>query len=120
MLGLIEEGGYFFMLPIIFLLVTVVVILVRAFVRISFQEKAIQLVGSLALFTLAWGFLGQIIGLIGAFDSIEFAGGISPDILAAGLKVSFLPPVFGLLTFLIGRMGIIILSLRDGLKKSND
>lgn len=67
--------------------------------------------------TLAWGFLGQIIGLIGAFDSIEFAGGISPDILAAGLKLSFLPPVFGLVTFLIGRMGIIILSLRKGSEK---
>lgn len=112
MLRIINEGGLFFMLPIVVLLITVVVVFVRGLLKASFQEKAKELIASLALFTLAWGFLGQIIGLIGAFDSIEFAGGISMDLLAAGLKISFLPPVFGLSTFLIGRVGIIILSLK--------
>ena len=66
--------------------------------------------GSVALFAIVWGFLGQIIGLISAFDAIEAAGDISPAILAGGLKISALSPAFGMFVFLVGRLGIIILT----------
>ena len=69
-----------------------------------------SLISSIALFAIVWGFLGQIIGLIGAFDSIESVGEVTPSVLAAGLKVAFLAPVLGMFTFLVGRLGIIILT----------
>jgi biopolymer transport protein ExbB len=38
------------------------------------------------------GFMGTVIGMVGAFDAIEAAGDISPAIVAGGIKVLFLPP----------------------------
>ena len=69
----------------------------------------IRLMSSISLFVLVWGFLGQAIELISAFDAIQSIGNISSEVLAGGLKVSFLPVVFGMFTFLIARIGIIIL-----------
>lgn len=48
--------------------------------------------------------------MIGAFDAIEAARDISPAILAGGIKISLLSPVFGTFIFLIDRLGIIILT----------
>ena len=52
-----------------------------------------------------------MIGLITAFDAIEAAGDISPSMLAGGLKIAILSPLFGMVVFLIARIGIIILNL---------
>jgi len=59
---------------------------------------------------LVWGFLGHIIGLIGAFDAIEAVGEVSQGVMAAGIKISLIVPVFGSFIFLVGRLGIIILT----------
>ena len=42
------------------------------------------------------GFMGTVIGMIGAFDAIEAAGDISPSLVAGGIKVALLTTVFGL------------------------
>lgn len=47
------------------------------------------------------GFLGTVIGMIGAFDMIEAAGDISPTIVAGGIKVALLTTVFGLIVAMI-------------------
>ncbi|MCB0472307.1 MAG: MotA/TolQ/ExbB proton channel family protein, partial [Flavobacteriaceae bacterium] len=47
------------------------------------------------------GFLGTVIGMIDAFDSIEAAGDISPQIVARGIKVALLTTVFGLIVAII-------------------
>jgi len=47
------------------------------------------------------GFLGTVIGMIGAFDAIEAAGDISPSLVAAGIKVALLTTVFGLIVAMI-------------------
>lgn len=95
------------MVPILMLLV----LLIALFVLGLFKNKSkmIRLMSSISLFVLVWGFLGQAIGLISAFDAIQSIGNISSEVLAGGLKVSFLPVVFGMFTFLIARIGIIIL-----------
>lgn len=108
--SLIVDGGIFFMLPIVLLLILIIILIVRELIAKSNYKKTISLVASLSLFTLAWGFLGQTIGLIAGFDAIEQIDNISASILAGGLKISFLPSVFGLVSFLIGRLGIIILT----------
>ncbi len=47
------------------------------------------------------GFMGTVIGMIGAFDNIAAAGDISPTIVASGIKVALLTTVFGLIVAVI-------------------
>ena len=106
----LNEGGPFFMYPLLLILILIIILIVKGFLQKGSVDKTISLISSIALFAIVWGFLGQIIGLIGAFDAIESYGDVSPEIMAGGLKIAFLPPVFGMFSFLIGRLGIIILT----------
>ena len=47
------------------------------------------------------GFMGTVIGMIGAFDSIQAAGDISPSLVAGGIKVALLTTVAGLIVAII-------------------
>jgi biopolymer transport protein ExbB len=47
------------------------------------------------------GFLGTVVGMVEAFESIEVAGDISPNIVAGGIKVALLTTVFGLIVAMI-------------------
>ncbi len=47
------------------------------------------------------GFMGTVIGMIGAFDAIEAAGDIQPSLVAGGIKVALLTTVFGLIVAMI-------------------
>lgn len=107
----LNEGGPLFMYTTLFLLIVILALLIRGFVKPTTQDKTITLVSSISLFALVWGFLGQMIGLITAFDTIEAVGDISPAVLAGGLKIAILSPLFGMIVFLIARIGIIILNI---------
>ena len=47
------------------------------------------------------GFMGTVIGMIGAFAAIEVAGDISPVVVAQGIKVALLTTVAGLIVAII-------------------
>ncbi|SDD13426.1 MotA/TolQ/ExbB proton channel family protein [Williamwhitmania taraxaci] len=47
------------------------------------------------------GFLGTVIGMIGAFDQIQAAGDISPALVAGGIKVALITTVGGLIVAMI-------------------
>jgi biopolymer transport protein ExbB len=47
------------------------------------------------------GFMGTVIGMIGAFDAIEIAGDISPSLVAGGIKIALITTVFGLIVAII-------------------
>lgn len=47
------------------------------------------------------GFMGTVIGMIDAFDSIQAAGDISPQVVAGGIKVALLTTVGGLIVAVI-------------------
>ncbi|HCY97603.1 MAG TPA: flagellar motor protein MotA, partial [Polaribacter sp.] len=47
------------------------------------------------------GFMGTVIGMIGAFDAIAQANDISPSVVAVGIKVALLTTVFGLVVAII-------------------
>ena len=47
------------------------------------------------------GFMGTVIGMIDAFDAIEAAGDISPQVVANGIKVALLTTVAGLIVGVI-------------------
>ena len=104
------EGGPGFMYVILLLLILILVLIVKGFLEKGNNPKTLSLIGSIGLFTVVWGFLGQTIGLIQAFGVIEQVGDVSMSVIAGGLKVSLLPPVFGLIVFLIARLGIIVLT----------
>lgn len=107
----LNEGGPFFMYPILFVLIIIILLIVKGIInRQNDNSKTISLISSFGLFIIAWGFMGQTIGLISAFDSIQAVGDISLGVMAGGLKVSFLTTVFGLFTFIISRIGIIALT----------
>lgn len=67
-----------------------------------------------SLLGLVLGFFASILGLISAFDTVEALGDPDPSIFAGGLKVSLITATFGLFTFIIARIGILILK---GLQK---
>ena len=47
------------------------------------------------------GFMGTVVGMIGAFDSIQAAGDISPTLVAGGIKVALLTTLMGLIAAVI-------------------
>ncbi len=110
MFRLLNEGGPFFMYPLLVILVIVLILIAKGFLNKGSINKTISLISSFTLFALVWGFLGHIIGMIGAFDAIEASGGVTQPIFAAGIKISLLTATFGSVIFLIGRLGIIALT----------
>ena len=66
---------------------------------------------SLGLFTMITGILGQLIGLMMAFQAIEAASDISPAILAGGLKVSMITTLYGILIYLFSILVWFLLDL---------
>lgn len=85
-------------------------ILGYSFAKGDHDGKLLELLKSISLFALVFGFLGHMIGLISALDTIEsMDGGIYTPMLAAGLKVGLLSPLFGTVIFLIVRLGILFL-----------
>ena len=112
-INFLNEGGPLFMYTLLILLIVCIVLFIKAFTNGDPNGKTQQLISSISLFALVWGFLGQMIGLIGAFDAISSINGdISTQVLAGGLKIGLLSPSFGMLVFLIVRLGIIGLILR--------
>ena len=68
------------------------------------------------------GFMGTVIGMISAFDAIEAAGDISPQIVANGIKVALLTTVAGLIVgvilqvfynYLVSKIDSLVNSMED-------
>jgi hypothetical protein len=108
-----NEGGPFFMSLILICLIISIFLLIKGFISVKKDklqsEKMLKLTVDSSLLGLVLGFLGSVIGLISAFDSVEAMGDPDPSMFAGGLKVSLLTATFGLLSFVIARAGILIL-----------
>lgn len=70
-------------------------------------RNILHMVREAGLLALALGVLGQLIGLFDAFRAIEAMGGVSPKMLAAGLKVSSITTIYGLIGFIISRLYLL-------------
>jgi biopolymer transport protein ExbB len=88
----------------------------RAHEGIDVAEKAVISYGSVQMGllekNLSWiqlfisiapmlGFMGTVIGMIAAFDSIQLAGDVSPQLVASGIKVALITTVSGLIVAII-------------------
>lgn len=70
-------------------------------VQMGLLERGISWISLFIALAPMLGFMGTVIGMISAFDSIEAAGDISPSLVARGIKVALLTTVFGLITAII-------------------
>ena len=68
------------------------------------------------------GFMGTVIGMIGAFNDIAVANDISPAVVAVGIKVALLTTVFGLIVaiilqifynYIVSKIDAIVNSMED-------
>lgn len=111
--NLFYEGGPLFMSLILMSLIAAVICLILGFVNLKKDtakvDKMLKMASDASLLGLVLGFLGSVIGLISAFDSIEAMGSPTPEIFAAGLKVSLITAAFGLFQFVLSRIGILLL-----------
>ncbi|WP_250437045.1 MotA/TolQ/ExbB proton channel family protein [Hanstruepera flava] len=112
------DGGPVMMSLITICLILSVVFLIKGFTSLKSNagqsKKMLRLAIDSSLLGLVIGFFASILGLITAFDTVEAMGDPDPSIFAAGLKVSLITATYGLLTFIIARVGILILK---GLQK---
>ena len=108
-----NEGGPFFMSLILICLLLSIFLLVRGFLSLKkdvlLSKKMLSLTIDSSLLGLVLGFLGSVIGLITAFDTVEALGNPDPSVFAGGLKVSLLTATFGLFSFVVSRIGILAL-----------
>ncbi len=70
-------------------------------VQMGQLEKGISWISLFIALAPMLGFMGTVIGMIGAFDAIEAAGDISPSLVAGGIKIALLTTVFGLIVAII-------------------
>ncbi len=70
-------------------------------VQMGLLEKGITWVALFIAIAPMLGFMGTVIGMIAAFDSIEKAGDINAGLVASGIKVALLTTVFGLIVAII-------------------
>ncbi|TVR78308.1 MAG: MotA/TolQ/ExbB proton channel family protein [Chitinophagaceae bacterium] len=70
-------------------------------VQMGLLEKGLVWISLFISLAPMLGFMGTVIGMIGAFDAIEAAGDISPSLVAGGIKVALLTTVFGLIVAII-------------------
>ena len=109
------EGGALFMsLVLICLLISIyftVKSLLNIKTNIEISKKMLKHISDSGTLGLALGVMGAFIGLIAAFDVLEATGEAAPSIIAGGLKVALLSPLFGLFTFSVSKLAILILRI---------
>ena len=111
-------------MTMIYLLWLVVIVLIGTFFMNKGKSKlsglkclneGILFTGSLAFLL---GILGQVIGVFEALKALEtMRQDVSPAMIAGGLKVSFLAPLYGFALFLIS--GIVWFIFRNLLNKES-
>jgi len=109
------EGGALFMSLILICLLMSIFFTVKSILKIKtdkeVSKKILKHISDSGTLGLALGIMGAFLGLISAFDVLEASGGAEPAIIAGGLKVALLSPLFGLLTFSVSKLAILILRI---------
>ena len=70
-------------------------------VQMSKMESGLSWISLFIAIAPSLGFLGTVIGMIQAFDAIQAAGDISPNVVAGGMKVALITTVGGLIVAMI-------------------
>ena len=109
------EGGALFMSLILICLLISIYFIVKSILNIKtnieISKKMLKHISDSGTLGLALGIMGAFLGLITAFDALEASGAAEPSIVAGGLKVALLSPLFGLFTFSVSKLAILILRI---------
>ena len=70
-------------------------------VQMNLMENGMTWISLFIALAPSLGFLGTDVGMIAAFDAIQAAGDISPNVVAGGMKVALITTVFGLIVAMI-------------------
>jgi biopolymer transport protein ExbB len=70
-------------------------------VQMGLLEKGLSWISLFIALAPMLGFMGTVIGMIEAFDTIQEANNIEPALVAGGIKIALLTTVFGLITAII-------------------
>jgi biopolymer transport protein ExbB len=70
-------------------------------VQMGLLEKNVSWISLFIALAPMLGFMGTVIGMIGAFNDIAVANDISPAVVAGGIKIALLTTVFGLVVAII-------------------
>ncbi len=85
-------------------------------VQMSEMENGLSWISLFIAIAPSLGFLGTVIGMVNAFDAIQAAGDISPNVVAGGMKVALITTIGGLIVAMILQVFYnYILSKIDGL-----
>ena len=117
MFNLFKMGGPLFMgilTAILFIILVIAVFNLFLVIKKDYKDldelrRRLKYLKGFGLFGLVTGFLGQSVGLFSAFSAIEQAMDVSPAIMAGGLKVSMITPMYGMVIFLISYLLWILL-----------
>jgi len=113
------QTGILDWIQLLLALTILVVFLIKVrdlFFRKNLEDKklrsGIHTVLFLGSFAGVFGFLIQILGIVGALAAIIEAADVSPELLWNGAKRSFYNPIFGLITLLVSGMLWFVLQAR--------
>tara|TARA_B100001287_G_scaffold125284_1_gene105580 strand:- start:2017 stop:2406 length:390 start_codon:yes stop_codon:yes gene_type:complete len=109
------EGGVLFMSLILICLLMSIFFTIKSILKINSDKetskKILKHISDSGTLGLALGVMGAFLGLVSAFDVLEASGAAEPSIIAGGLKVALLSPLFGLFTFSVSKLAILILRI---------
>ena len=109
------EGGALFMSLVLICLLISIYFTIKSILNIKtnieISKKMLKHIKDSGSLGLTLGVMGAFIGLITAFDVLEATGEANPSIIAGGLKVALLSPLFGLFTFAVSKLSILILRI---------
>ena len=70
-------------------------------VQAGYLEKGCSWITLFIAMAPSLGFLGTVIGMVQAFDTIQQVGDISPTVVVGGMKVALITTIFGIVVALI-------------------
>ncbi len=95
-------------------------------IEVSFLERGLVILATIANVAPLMGFLGTVAGMILAFASIESAGTVDPSLVAGGIKVALLTTAAGLTiaipvnigyNFFVTRIDRLIVDMEESTQK---
>ena len=91
-------------------------------VQMGHMESGLSWISLFIALSPMLGFMGTVVGMVGAFDSIQAAGDVSPSLVAGGIKVALLTTLAGLIAavilqlfynYIISKIDSLVITMED-------
>ncbi|MDY3978570.1 MAG: MotA/TolQ/ExbB proton channel family protein [Tidjanibacter sp.] len=91
-------------------------------VQMGLMESGLSWISLFIALSPMLGFMGTVVGMVGAFDAIQAAGDVSPTLVAGGIKVALLTTLAGLIAavilqifynYILNKIDALVIELED-------